>query len=264
MGTNNLVTKTNGEVINATDPNQYKQALTLDVVPRNVSGIPENEAGSLGTDSYEWEAVYTRNIQLDGTIAHRGTATTKDYTASDSWEAPSGVYRAFVIAAGAGGDATAGIAQDPGAGGGGVATGWVDVTPGTSYTITIGSGIANFASLLIGNKGGDGVSSGPGEGGSYSIAASVIGGIGGYGGGGEGTDTGLVNPGAYAGNGFGGRGGESDSNSGGGGGGFRNGGSSAATYGNGGGGFTAASGSTPGVAGVRVQYYLPSGVTDPN
>lgn len=54
MGTNNYVTKNPGDVIATTDPNQYKQGLSGDVVPRNVSGVPSDLAGSIGSAVFRW------------------------------------------------------------------------------------------------------------------------------------------------------------------------------------------------------------------
>ena len=54
MATNNLETKSPGDVISSDDPNQYKEALGVDHVPRDVDGIPTDEAGSLGSTIYRW------------------------------------------------------------------------------------------------------------------------------------------------------------------------------------------------------------------
>ena len=266
MGTNNLSTKSNGETINAADPNQYKEALSGDLVPRNSSGVPTNEAGALGTDTYEWETVYTRNIQLDGTIANRGTVTTKEYTSTGSWEAPDGVYMAFVIAAGSGGDGdteSSPINNVFGAGGGGVAAAWVDVIPGNTYTITIGSS-ADFASLVTANAGVDGSGTSMSAGGGFSFASNVIG-IGARGGNG-GPPHDVSSESVRAESGYAGSGGLSSGVYGGGGGGYASGANanSGSFKTGGGGGYSAASGTSGGAAGLLVKYYLPSGVVDPN
>lgn len=64
MGTNNLTTKSSGEVVNATDPNQYKEALTVDIVPRSSAGVPTDEAGDLGSATYGWGNLYLGNMTL--------------------------------------------------------------------------------------------------------------------------------------------------------------------------------------------------------
>lgn len=63
MGTNNLSEKAEGDVILNDDPNQYEEALTGDLVPRNTSGVPTNAAGDVGTSVYKWN-----NAKFDGTV----------------------------------------------------------------------------------------------------------------------------------------------------------------------------------------------------
>lgn len=58
MGTNNIPTASNGSVIPASDHNSLKEALTLDLVPRNSSGVPTAIAGNCGTGTYPWLAVF--------------------------------------------------------------------------------------------------------------------------------------------------------------------------------------------------------------
>jgi len=272
MGTNNLSTKSSGDTVIASDPNQYKTALVEDLVPRNSSGVPTNEAGGLGTDTYEWETLYTREINLDGTINQRGTMTTQTYTSSDTWEAPTGVHRVFVIAAGAGGNGDA--SGEKGGGGGGVALAWVDVEPGATYTVTIASGDARFVNaatteLVMAYNGGAYNSSDVPVGGSFAFDSSVVG-WGARGGNAGAPGDGQSNDASKrrAESGYRGIGGLSntvavDSECGGGGG-YSSGADGSGSGGGGGGGYTAASGTSGGAAGLILQYYLPSGVTDPN
>lgn len=58
MGTNNLVARNDGDIIQSSDPNQYREALSGDLVPRNSAGVPTNEAGDLGTSSLKWDNAY--------------------------------------------------------------------------------------------------------------------------------------------------------------------------------------------------------------
>lgn len=51
MGTNSLATKSAGQIISPDDPNQYKTALSGDIVPR-VSGAATANGGNLGTSTY--------------------------------------------------------------------------------------------------------------------------------------------------------------------------------------------------------------------
>lgn len=81
----------------------------------------------------------------------------KDYfTSNGSWVCPAGVTNILVIGCGAGGGGGGGNAD--GAGGGGAAiqsTVYVGVTPGNSYSITIGVGGAGGAGSSAGNDGSD-------------------------------------------------------------------------------------------------------------
>jgi hypothetical protein len=54
MGDNTLNTAVDGTVIQAADVNQYKTALNEDIVPRLSTGVPTNEAGSVGTSLLSW------------------------------------------------------------------------------------------------------------------------------------------------------------------------------------------------------------------
>lgn len=54
MGLNNIPTATDGTVIPSSHHNSIKEALTADLVPRNVDGIPQELAGSLGTITFPW------------------------------------------------------------------------------------------------------------------------------------------------------------------------------------------------------------------
>jgi hypothetical protein len=67
MGVNSLATKASGNIIIPDDPNQYKQALNGDLVPRNTSGVVSASAGSLGTSSFKWlDAWLSQNLNADG------------------------------------------------------------------------------------------------------------------------------------------------------------------------------------------------------
>lgn len=68
MGTNNFQTKNPGDVINTDDPNQYKVGLTGDIVPRNVSGVPSDIAGSLGSSVFRWLNGFVKALRI-GEIA---------------------------------------------------------------------------------------------------------------------------------------------------------------------------------------------------
>lgn len=76
MGTNTLVTKADGEIIASSDPNQYKTALTVDLVPRNSAGVPTNEGGDLGTSSLRWKNVRAENVIAENLISDTASITT--------------------------------------------------------------------------------------------------------------------------------------------------------------------------------------------
>ncbi|HFN9836115.1 TPA: phage tail protein [Yersinia enterocolitica] len=165
----------------------------------------------------------------------RGLST---FTASGSWTCPEGVTTVYIDACGGGGG---GAYSSPGATGGGGGGGAaavigasISVTPGVTYTVTIGGpgaagtsssvngvagGATSFGSLLVLNGGGGGLSSagagvGGGTGGNAGTAGVLNGGLsfGGSGGGcvlgnggagGSGAMFGTI-PGQYGGGGGGG------------------------------------------------------------
>lgn len=54
MGENTLEEQINSETVASSDVNQFRTALLENHVPRNSSGSPEDEAGSLGSSSLKW------------------------------------------------------------------------------------------------------------------------------------------------------------------------------------------------------------------
>jgi len=54
MGTNSIPSATTGTIIPATHHNSLKEALTTDLVPRDISGNPSANAGDLGSSSLPW------------------------------------------------------------------------------------------------------------------------------------------------------------------------------------------------------------------
>lgn len=63
MGNNSLATKSLGQVIAPEDPNQYKQALSGDLFPRNSAGEVGNETASLGSDSVKFKSLHVATGQ---------------------------------------------------------------------------------------------------------------------------------------------------------------------------------------------------------
>lgn len=165
----------------------------------------------------------------------RGLST---FTASGSWTCPEGVTTVYIDACGGGGGSAYSSPGATGGGGGGGAAAVIgasiSVTPGVTYTVTIGGpgaagtsssvngvagGATSFGSLLVLNGGGGGLSSagagvGGGTGGNAGTAGVLNGGLsfGGSGGGcvlgnggagGSGAMFGTI-PGQYGGGGGGG------------------------------------------------------------
>lgn len=109
------------------------------------------------------------------------------FTSSGSWTAPAGVTRvkATVIAGGGGGSAWAGSSG----GGGGYSCAWVTVSPGTTYTVTVGGGgfyqggngfggtggTSSFGSFLSATGGGGGSNNAPlfGSNGSGTVSSGT-------------------------------------------------------------------------------------------
>lgn len=68
MGTNNIPQAVPNTVIPASDHNSLRSAMVGDHVPRNTSGNPQDEIGSLGQSSFRWLFGYVKNLFV-GTAA---------------------------------------------------------------------------------------------------------------------------------------------------------------------------------------------------
>jgi microcystin-dependent protein len=68
MGTDTIQTATDGTAIPADHHNSIKGALTVDLLPRNSSGVVTDEAGDLGSSTYEWKAAYVKDAEFSGDI----------------------------------------------------------------------------------------------------------------------------------------------------------------------------------------------------
>jgi len=64
MGLINLPTRANGQNVDETWFNRLKSALVGIFVPRNANGSPEDEAGSLGTETYRWKKMHVASGDL--------------------------------------------------------------------------------------------------------------------------------------------------------------------------------------------------------
>lgn len=65
MGSNTLTTTTDHEVTNSDMWHQEKLALVGDIMPRNSSGVVENEAANLGSPTERWSVLACDNLVFD-------------------------------------------------------------------------------------------------------------------------------------------------------------------------------------------------------
>lgn len=100
MGTNNLTTKNPGDVISSTDPNQYKTAVTVDLVPRNISGVPTDIAGGLGSTLYRWLAGYIKTLYFGASASNLSIEEGTGADAGNIWFKRAGTLKSRITAAG--------------------------------------------------------------------------------------------------------------------------------------------------------------------
>ena len=131
-------------------------------------GLVYYNSSTAGTSGTSW-AAFGASVQEQYAV----------FTASTTWTCPAGVTKvyAFVVGAGGGGDGL----DNTGGGSGGQAYGYYTVSPGTGYTITVGTAgtgstsgsgtsgnTSSFASFCSATGGGAGTSGGGGSNGSGS------------------------------------------------------------------------------------------------
>jgi YVTN family beta-propeller protein len=81
VGTNTLSTRSDLQTIIAEWFNDLKTLLCIDLVPRNISGVPTDAAGSLGSSTYRWKdayfsgAVYVGGVDISQTDSEWKDAT---------------------------------------------------------------------------------------------------------------------------------------------------------------------------------------------
>ena len=101
MGANTLTPKTGSPTIDNTWYNDLVTALKLDLVPRNASGVPSDEVGSVGSSDYQWLNGRFKNIFLDGDLLTPSEYTGKPHRVTSGKE-DSNNYPDFLAAAGSG------------------------------------------------------------------------------------------------------------------------------------------------------------------
>jgi hypothetical protein len=75
MGIGNINSATDGTTIPSAHHNSLKDALCVDVVPRNVSGVVTNEAGSLGSSTFVWLYAFMRRLFIGDPIKNNSVWT---------------------------------------------------------------------------------------------------------------------------------------------------------------------------------------------
>lgn len=68
MGTDTINQAVDGTVIPADNHNSIRGALSQDFYPRNSSGVVADEAGDLGSATYEWKKIYVKDMEISGSI----------------------------------------------------------------------------------------------------------------------------------------------------------------------------------------------------
>ena len=170
--------------------------------------VPIKYAASYGTNGF-YLPFSSEELANSFTDSTKYTVESFTSTGSTSWTAPSGVTSVEYLVV-AGGGAGGGGYYGGGGGAGGMLTGTHSVTPGTSYTVTVGAGgAATSSSNTNGSNGSDSVfdsitANGGGGGGAYQQTTPTGGGSGGGGGRGGNGAAGTSGQGNAGGNGNGG------------------------------------------------------------
>ena len=102
MGENTLTQIGNVTPVEATGDlvDQYFQALNSDFIPRSSDGEAEDQAGSLGTNNYQWDRIYVKNgLVLNGAEVDLGSIDVKQYAINSGKSNLSG-YPAFLTTLG--------------------------------------------------------------------------------------------------------------------------------------------------------------------
>lgn len=187
MGLNSIPDRANGDVIDQTWFNTLKSVITGDWAPRNVSGVVQAVAGSLGTVAIPWlkmhfgQAASKFSLQDDGignitfqinnvkklSIGANGIngvfgfRTIQNYSSAGSYNytVPDDIYRLLLefVAAGGGGAGTPNGVSYGGGGGAGCSKiyKYVDVVPGQVIPIIIPAGGGAGFTNTAGGDGGD-------------------------------------------------------------------------------------------------------------
>lgn len=110
MGVNTLVERADTETITPDHFNDKRTALLNDLVPRNASGVPEDEAGSLGNTDFQWNDLRVKRILVDGVVLDPTPVEGRAYQIQSGKETAASGAPDFLSAAGVGNGLTADIA----------------------------------------------------------------------------------------------------------------------------------------------------------
>ena len=102
MGTNTLPNRLDGVPMPASWFNDIRSSLLLDHVPRNASGIPTDEAGSLGDSNYQWDNIRAKSLYIDGSLVDTGAITGKPHRINSAKQDATTKYPEFLSPAGVG------------------------------------------------------------------------------------------------------------------------------------------------------------------
>ena len=173
----------------------YAEEIKLTTIIPNQTNSRTNQ-GVIGSDltnpsnsAYISDASIPKNgLVVEGNVIGAGWQNYLKITESGHWIAPAGVYKimAWIVGGGGGGGQIGSDRYFSGGGGGGGCTNIVriDVTPGSSWSITIGSGGFGGNTSVAGGNGGTTY--------LWNSAGTLIASVGGGGGGGSGNGQGGI------------------------------------------------------------------------
>ena len=144
MGNNTLSTVIGG-IGRPTQVNQYKEALSGDILPRNVDGEVETNAAGLGSATVEFDHLFVKDLFVSGFNGTSGTVYSQTFLTSGTFLIPEKAFDVVIFAVGGGGAAGSYAERSSsfycggGGGGGGVAMFKPAVIGGETISITIGA-----------------------------------------------------------------------------------------------------------------------------
>jgi hypothetical protein len=108
MGDNTIPTRSDANVITADWFNVFRNALLIDFLPRNASGVVEASAGRLGNLDYPWREGHFGSVTVDGVLLDTNALLSRSHRIVSGAAKTSG-YPEFLEAAGSGNGLSADI-----------------------------------------------------------------------------------------------------------------------------------------------------------